>query len=353
MAEPVEVLVVDDSAVVREMLTMILTAAGMRVTAAADPLFAMEKMKRRRPQVIVLDLEMPRMDGLTFLRRLMTEAPLPVVVCSALAGTGRETGLQALAAGAVEIVTKPRLGVRGFLEESAAAIVQAVEEASRARIAAAHLLPTPPPLVPDGAADGAADVVLALGASTGGTEALRCILEALPRDAPPLVAVQHMPAGFTTAFAASLDRTCRVTVREAEGGETLAPGLALIAPGGRHLLVRRRAGALRAELLDGPLESGHKPSVDTLFRSVVEAAGAWAVGVVLTGMGSDGAAGLLAMRQAGAATLAQDEASSVVFGMPKAAIERGAADEVVALEHMPAAMLGHARRARAQRAAAR
>lgn len=352
MPAPVDVLVVDDSAVVREMLTQILTGAGMRVTAAADPLFAMEKVKRRRPDVIVLDLAMPRMDGLTYLNRLMAESPLPVVVCSALAGAGRETGLRALAAGAVAIVTKPRLGVRGFLEDSAAAIVQAVQEAARARVAphaAAHA-----PLLPDGITGAAAaGTLVAVGASTGGTEALGCILEALPGDAPPLLAVQHMPAGFTAAFAAHLDRACRMAVREAAGGEPLVAGLALIAPGGRHLTVRRRGGLLFSEVSDGPLESGHRPSVDTLFHSVARAAGSCAVGVLLTGMGNDGAAGLLAMREAGAITLAQDEASSVVFGMPRAAIERGAAEEVLALERVPAAILASARRARPLRASVR
>jgi len=345
--------VVDDSAVVRQVLTSILSPTrGMTVAAAADPLIAMEKMKRIRPDVILLDLEMPRMDGLSFLRKVMAEDPIPVVVCSGLAGPGTEAGLRALEEGAVEIVTKPKLGVKGFLEESATILVDAVRAAAHARLRTRRPHPRPtfppsgrPPVSP--AAGSAAlrvttDKVVAIGASTGGTEALRELLQGLPPDAPGVVIVQHMPEVFTRAFADRLARICRVEVKEAADGDRVIEGRALIAPGNRHLRLHRSGAHYAVEVADGPLVCRHRPSVDVLFRSVAQSAGPNAVGVILTGMGSDGAEGLLEMRRAGAATLAQDEATCVVFGMPREAIAAGAVDEVLPLPRIAAAMLERA-----------
>ena len=358
-APSIHVLVVDDSAVVRQVLTGILgQVPGMTVSVAADPIIAREKMRRRRPDVIVLDIEMPRMDGLTFLARVMSEDPIPVVICSALTGAGTETAMRALEEGAVEIVTKRRVAVQEFLEESAARIVDAVRGAREARLPLlARRRQRPPaeaaqavldsvslqraslPLLPGRDLPAGPADLIAIGASTGGTEALRDVLEPLPADAPPLVIVQHMPEPFTRAFAERLDRLCTLRVKEAEDGDLLVAGRALIAAGDRHLLVHRSGAQYVAEVRNGPLVSRHRPSVDVLFRSVAEAAGARAVGVVLTGMGEDGAAGLLAMRHAGAFTIAQDEASCVVFGMPREAIERGAASLVLPLPAIGAAAL--------------
>ena len=342
----VRVLVVDDSAVVRQALRAILTGAGMAVATASDPIIATEKMRKERPDVVLLDLEMPRMDGLTFLRELMARDPLPVVVCSGLAGEGTEVALQALEQGAVEIIAKPRLGVKAFLEESARRVVDAVHSAAQARIR-----PRAPPRARKRAADAATPVraaspprigtswVVALGASTGGTEALREILEAMPPDAPGIAIVQHMPETFTAAFARHLSRSCRIEVKEAAAGDRLCSGRALVAPGDHHLVVRRSGAQYRADVLDGPPVSRHRPSVDVLFRSVAEAAGPNAVGVILTGMGDDGAAGLLEMKKAGAHTIAQDEDTSVVFGMPREAIARGAVDEIRPLGRVAASIL--------------
>ena len=340
---PLHVLVVDDSAVVREVMSAVLSQeSGISVAVAADPFIAMTKIKQRRPDAIILDLEMPRMDGLTFLRKIVREDPIPVVVCSALTGPGTAVGIQALEEGAVEVVTKPRLAVKQFLHESAIIIIDAVRAAADAR-AKASRLPAPTPrynadvVLPRSVKATAGiptETVVAIGASTGGTEALRAVLEAMPADAPGIVVVQHMPEGFTAAFAQRLNQTCAIEVKEAAHGEFLTTGLALIAPGNRHLLLRREGGRYAVEVLDGALVSRHRPSVDVLFRSVAQSAGANAVGVILTGMGNDGAEGMLEMKNAGAFTLAQDEASCVVFGMPKEAIARGAVDKVIGLPRM-------------------
>jgi two-component system, chemotaxis family, protein-glutamate methylesterase/glutaminase len=346
----IHVLVVDDSAVVRQVLTVILARErSITVTVAADPLIALDKMQSFRPDVIVLDLEMPGMDGLSFLQAVMARDPIPVVVCSGLAARGTEAALRAIESGAVAVIEKPRLGVKGFLQDSAILLRDTVVAASKARVRrpALRLLPAsgePPPArrLARPALATTTDKVIALGASTGGTEALRTILEAMPADAPGLLVVQHMPEGFTRAFADRLDRTCRIEVKEAADGDRVLDGRALIAPGRRHMMLRRSGAHYVVELGDGPLVSRHRPSVDVLLRSVAAAAGPNAVGAILTGMGDDGAAGLLEMKEAGAVTLAQDEASCVVFGMPRAAIERGAADHVVPLEHMAARVLRHA-----------
>ncbi len=351
---PLHVLVVDDSAVVRQAMTALLSRGpGMSVTVAADPLIAMDKMARARPDVILLDLEMPRMDGLTFLRKLMAEDPIPVVVCSGLTGEGTEAAIRAMEEGAVEIVTKPKLGVREFLHDSAVMLVDAVRGAARARVRRrAPVLPAAEqrltadavlPRVRQPSLRITSDKVVAVGASTGGTDALRELLEAMPPDAPGLVVVQHMPEHFTRAFADRINRLCRIEVKEAASGDRVLEGRALIAPGNRHATLVRSGGHYAVEVIDGPLVSRHRPSVDVLFRSAARAAGPNAVGVIMTGMGDDGAEGLLEMKQAGAATIAQNEATCVVFGMPKEAIDRGAVDEVVPLPQIPQRLLWLAR----------
>ncbi len=340
------VLVVDDSAVVRQTLSALFALEGIDVAVAADPYIAMEKMERRRPDVIVLDLELPRMHGLTFLKKIMAEDPIPVVVCSALTGEGTDAAMRALEEGALAIVTKPRLAIREFLHESAVLFLDAVRGAAEARVVRHRPAPAPrltadvvlPPR-PGPGSHVPTDRVVAIGASTGGTEALTALLAAMPQDAPAIVVVQHMPEGFTAAFAGRLHRLCRMEVKEAADGDRVRPGRALIAPGNRHAVLRRRGDGLIVELSDGPLVARHRPSVDVLFRSVAQAAGSSAIGVLMTGMGDDGAQGLLEMKEAGAATLAQDEASCVVFGMPKEAIARGAVDEVVSLDRLAAAIL--------------
>jgi two-component system chemotaxis response regulator CheB len=309
----------------------------------------MNKMAHTRPDVILLDLEMPRMDGLTFLRKIMAEDPIPVVVCSGLTGEGTEAAFRAMDEGAVEIVTKPKLGIREFFHESAVMLVDAVRGAARARVRRrAPALPHPEqrltadavlPRVQQPNLRITSDKVVAVGASTGGTDALRELLEAMPPDAPGLVVVQHMPEHFTRAFADRLNRICRIEVKEAASGDRVLGGRALIAPGNRHTTLVRSGGHYAVEVIDGPLVSRHRPSVDVLFRSVARAAGPNAVGVIMTGMGDDGADGLLEMKQAGAATIAQDEATCVVFGMPKEAIEREAVDEVVPLPQIPQRLL--------------
>lgn len=362
MSDPaLRVLVVDDSAVIRQALAQILGGEGIVVDTAADPLIALAKMARAEPDVILLDLEMPRMDGLTFLRRLMGEHPLPVVILSSHATRGTEIALQALEEGAVEVLAKPQLGIRDFLDRSAHHLIDVVRAAARARLPlrlgppsrrprarAAPPAPArrPAPTTPGARRDAGCRVV-ALAASTGGPETLRAILSALPREVPGMVIVQHMPSHFTGAFARRLDEACRISVREAADGDWIEPGLALVAPGGLHLEVTRAGDGLRTHLSDAPPVGRHRPSANVLFRSVARTAGADALGVILTGMGSDGAEGLLAMRRAGAATLALDEASCVVYGMPARAVEVGAVERVVGLDTMPGAILARAGRARA------
>lgn len=333
-ARPIKVIVVDDSAVVRQVARDMLAAdpAIGAVTIAAHPLLAMNKMRDDWPDVILLDIEMPHMDGLTFLRKIMAERPTPVVICSTLTERGARTTMDALAAGAVATIAKPRLGLKQFLAGDALDLVAQVKAAARANVR--HLAArTPLPSVPMAAPAPlqTTDHLVALGTSTGGTQALEQVLSALPPTAPGIVIVQHMPEKFTAAFAARLDGICRIHVAEAGNGMRVLPGQALIAPGGKHMRVRRSGAQYVVEVVDGPLVNRHRPSVDVLFRSVAQSAGANALGVVMTGMGGDGAAGLLEMKKAGAATLAQDEASCVVYGMPKEAVKRGAVDRVVPL----------------------
>lgn len=344
------VLVVDDSAVVREVMQRILAPDEFSVTTAADALIATQKLRAARPDVIVLDLALPRVDGLSFLRTLMAEDPMPVVVCSALAETGSaDVAMRALADGAVDVVAKPRLGVRGFLEESATTLADTLRAAAQATThrrpgKRTSRRPPAPAKLPMGSTSLSRGVpvkqsLVAIGASTGGTEALGALLQALPADAPGMVIVQHMPEGFTAAFARRLDGVSPMHVKEAADGDRVERGLVLIAPGGRHTMVAARGGGWHIRVADGPLLSRHRPSVDVLFQSVAEAAADAAVGVLLTGMGRDGAQGLAAMKRKGAWTIAQDEASCVVFGMPKEAIALGAVDEVVSLPRLASAIV--------------
>jgi two-component system, chemotaxis family, protein-glutamate methylesterase/glutaminase len=345
-----QVLVVDDSAMVRQVMQAILgTDRRISVKAAADPLIAWGKMQKEPPDVVITDLEMPRMDGVTFIRKIMSEMPTPVVVCSGLAARGTDLALRALEEGAVEVITKPKVGVRDFLHESAVTLLDAVWSASQAHVKP-RPRPAPAPLlrlnvnaIPHrksiSRSAAAPTGVIAVGASTGGTEALRVFLAALPTDCPPVVIVQHMPEGFTRAFAQRLNSECEIEVEEAQDGDRLQTGQALIAPGNRHMFVERSGGELIVRIVDGPLVSRHRPSVDVLFRSVATTVGSRAVGVIMTGMGDDGAQGLFEMKEAGADTIAQDEATSIVFGMPKNAISRGAVDIVVPLEQIANAVL--------------
>ena len=343
------VLIVDDSAVVRQTLSDIVNAhPGLEVMATAnDPFQAAERLKRAVPDVIILDVEMPRMDGITFLRRLMAQRPLPVVVCSTLVGEGSATFLAALEAGAVEVIQKPNLATRQFLEESAIRIQDAVLAASQARLARQRTVKHEEKLsadvvLPAGSYTAMAQTthkVIAIGASTGGTEALRVVLQQMPRTAPPIVIVQHMPEAFTAGFARRLDELCAVTVREAKGGESVLPGEALIAPGSAHMVLTRSGANYRVEIREGPLVNRHRPSVDVLFRSVSRVAGRNAVGVILTGMGDDGARGLKEMRDSGARTIGQDEATSVVYGMPAAAMKLQAVEQQAPLSKITALAL--------------
>ncbi|MGB8932430.1 MAG: chemotaxis response regulator protein-glutamate methylesterase [Anaeromyxobacteraceae bacterium] len=342
----INVLVVDDSAVVRTAMSQILGRVGMYVETAPDPIIALEKLKKHRPDVILLDIEMPRMDGLTFLRKVMNSDPIPVVVCSGLAGPGTEVALHALEEGAVEIVTKPRLGLKGFLEESATRIVHAVRAAAQARVRPRLHLPVVARLQADAvlpprkyAIRETTHKVVVIGASTGGTEALREFLQVMPPDAPGIAIVQHMPEVFTAQFAKRLDEICRIEVKEAETNDRLVSGRALIAPGNHHLAVRRSGALYFVDVLDGPPVKLHRPSVEVLFRSAAQAAGKNAVGVIMTGMGDDGADAMVELRQAGAHTIAQDESTCVVFGMPKEAIERGGVDEILPLPRIAGAVL--------------
>ena len=341
----VRVLIVDDSAFVRQTLKQVLESDPRIevIAVAGDPYVAVERIKEQLPDVITLDIEMPRMDGLTFLDRLMSQHPIPVVICSTLTGGGSDTALAALARGAVEIITKPKLGTKEFFEESRVRICDAVKAAAHARINRSR-----PPAAPRVAPKLTADAVLAkpgassamiqttekvivVGASTGGTEALREFLQSMPLDAPPIVIVQHMPAEFTARFAQRLEQMCRITVKEAADNDSVIRGQALIAPGNRHMLLKRSGARYFVEIRDGPLVSRHRPSVDVLFRSAARYAGKNAVGVIMTGMGDDGARGMLEMRQAGAHTIAQDEATCIVFGMPAEAIKLSAVQQVLPL----------------------
>ncbi len=342
----IKVLIVDDSAVVRQVLTGLLDGvSGIKVIGAApDPLFAMKKMETEWPDVIVLDIEMPRMDGVTFLKKLMSEHPTPVVICSTLTEKGAEVTMQAMSAGAVDIITKPKVNLRGFLQESKAAIIDVVKAAAQSRPRTIKsAAPSPVTASPNSLFGASApkpmvqttDRVIVIGTSTGGTQALEYLFTQLPRTAPPIVVVQHMPEHFTAAFAKRLDGICQVTIKEAAHKDRVLSGQVLIAPGGKHMLLQRSGAQYQVEIKDGPLVSRHRPSVDVLFRSSAQSAGANAVGIILTGMGDDGAHGMKEMHDAGALTIAQDETSCVVYGMPKEAVKLGAVDGILPLSAIP------------------
>ncbi|MGL4207673.1 MAG: protein-glutamate methylesterase/protein-glutamine glutaminase [Aeromonadaceae bacterium] len=351
MVAKIRVFVIDDSALVRQFMAEVVSSQGDMelVGSATDPIAALPKLQQGWPDVIVLDVEMPRMDGITFLRQLMSTRPTPVVICSSLTEAGAALTLEALAAGAVAVFAKAKLGVRQHLETIASELVRAVREASCAhtsrlsmpnqqRGGAKESIPMPARGVVH-----TTDRVIAIGTSTGGTLALEVVLTALPANSPGIVIVQHMPEKFTAAFAERLNTLCAIEVREARQGDRIMDGVALIAPGGLHTQVCRSGAHYCVDVADGPAVNRHKPSVDVLFRSVAKAAGPNALGIIMTGMGDDGARGLLAMREAGAHTLAQDEASCVVFGMPKEAIKLGAADAIYPLTQFPAEILSFAK----------
>lgn len=342
----IKVLIVDDSAVVRQVLTAkLMTDPAIEVMGAApDPLFAWERMQRAWPDVVVLDVEMPRMDGITFLRKIMAEHPTPVVICSTLTEKGAETTMQALSAGAVAIITKPKAGLKQFLEDSSSDLVGAVKAAALANVRRLNSSPTLQPkakLTADAmitagtqAMAQTTERIVVIGTSTGGTQALEAVLTQLPRVTPGIVIVQHMPEKFTSAFANRLNSLCEIEVREAADNDRVVPGRALIAPGGRHMILKRSGAQYHVEVADGPLVNRHKPSVDVLFRSAAKYAGKNALGIIMTGMGDDGARGMKEMHDMGAKTLAQDEASCVVYGMPKEAVKLGGVNRSVALENI-------------------
>ena len=350
MGKKIQVLIVDDSAVVRNTLAEIINEdIRLEVMATAqDPFIAVEKIRRHIPDVITLDLEMPRMDGLTFLEKIMSQHPIPVVMCSSLTAEGSRSAMKAMELGAVEIIAKPRIGTRSFLEDAKVSICDTICAAAGVIV---KQLPKRSVIEPKLTADAVlakptnkalvrtTEKVVAVGASTGGTEALRVFLEMLPKDIPGMVIVQHMPENFTRAFAERLNTTCQVMVKEAKNDDTVLKGRVLIAPGNRHTLLKRSGARYYVEVKDGPLVSRHRPSVDVLFRSTARYAGANSIGVIMTGMGDDGAQGMLEMKEAGAFNIAQDEATCVVFGMPKEAIKKGCVDKVIPLERIAGLVL--------------
>ncbi len=344
----IRVMVVDDSAVVRQVLSATLGEDPEIevIGTASDPVFALEKMQRDWPDVITLDVEMPRMDGITFLKKLMAERPTPVVICSTLTGKGTETSMQALAAGAVSIVTKPTVGLKQYLQDASDDLIHAVKAAAKANMRRMTPVLNTPKLsadailsAPTQAMAQTTDMVVAVGTSTGGTQALEAVLTRLPRVSPGIVIVQHMPEKFTEAFANRLNGMCQIEVREAKHGDRVIPGRALIAPGGRHMLLKRSGAQYHVDIMDGPPVSRHRPSVDVLFRSVAKCAGKNALGIIMTGMGDDGARGLKEMREAGAKTYGQNETSCVVYGMPKEAMRMGSVEREVHLDDIAGVIL--------------
>jgi len=352
MGNRIKVLIVDDSALVRESLHKILASDPdiEVIDTASDPYVAVKKMQKNAPDVLTLDIEMPKMDGLTFLQKIMAQYPIPVVVISTLTEKGTESALKALEFGAVEVMAKPKVNTREMLHESALQIIQAIKSAAQAKVSRTKIgnrrapvtgesgdVAVAPPI--PGKSHFKADQIIAVGASTGGTEAIRHFLERMPSDCPGIVIVQHMPEIFTKQFAKRLNEQCGIRVKEAENNDPVEAGTALIAPGNKHMMLHRIGHRYSVKTKDGPLVNRHKPSVDVLFRSVARYAGNKAVGVILTGMGGDGAKGLLEMKEAGAVTIAQDEQSSIVFGMPKEAIKLGAVEYVVSLNNIAVKVL--------------
>jgi len=351
----IRVLIVDDSALVRQTLAGIYASDPEIevIGAAGDPFAAAEIMRESVPDVISLDVEMPRMDGITFLKKIMTQHPIPTIICSTLTEKNAETTMKALEYGAVSIIQKPKVGTKQFMEESSIMLCDEVKAAAKAKVkpyvprtlkvsqklTADAMLPKPP----SNAMVETTEKVIVVGASTGGTEALLTLLQAMPVDCPGIVIVQHMPEKFTAAFSQRLNTLCDITVKEAADNDSVLRGQALIAPGNMHMLLKRSGARYFVQIKEGPLVSRHRPSVDVLFRSAARYAGKNAVGVIMTGMGDDGAKAMLEMHDAGAVTLAQDEASCVVFGMPGEAIKLGGVDKVVPLGHLASAILNQCR----------
>jgi two-component system chemotaxis response regulator CheB len=345
----VKVFVVDDSAVVRQALAHILSGNPELelIGSAPNPLLAMEAIRKNPPDVLLLDIEMPGMDGLTFLRQIMAGTPIPTVICSTLSTEGSKVALDALSAGAVAVLAKPKLGLKQFLDDSRREMIQTLKTAAksrpRARSAAhdtsAHKLASTRPPVLGSVHAFAMNKPVVIGSSTGGTQALELVLTSLPADAPGIAITQHMPEKFTAMYAQRLDGICAINVREAKDGDRLERGVALIAPGGKHMQMRKAAGQYYMTVVDGPPVNRHKPSVDVLFRSAAECAGRDALGIILTGMGDDGARGMKVMHDGGARCIAQNEETCVVFGMPKEAIKLQAVDEILPLEQMAKAIL--------------
>lgn len=355
MSNKIKVMAVDDSALVRQTMQDILSAdPGIEfIGAASDPFAAAEKMKRQAPDVLILDVEMPRMDGITFLRKIMTQSPIPVIICSTLTQKGAETTLKAMEYGAVDIIEKPKLGTKKFLQESGILLLDAVKAAARVKVSKIRTLRpmqvekklSADAVLPSAKSRAMAETtekVVLIGASTGGTEALQKYLLKMPLDAPGTVIVQHMPEMFTAAFAQRLNQVCHMEVKEAKDGDAVLRGRALIAPGNRHLMLKRSGAKYYVQVKDGPLVSRHRPSVDVLFRSGARYCGRNTVAVIMTGMGDDGAKGMLELHKTGAFCIAQDEKTSVVFGMPQEAIKLNAVDKVVGLDQIPFAVLENA-----------
>lgn len=353
MRKKIKVLIIDDSAVVRQTLTEILNSDPdiEVIGTASDPYIAANKMREEAPDVITLDVEMPRMDGVTFLQKIMNQHPIPVVICSSLTLNRSETTMKVMEYGAVEIIQKPTLGTKEYLRESKIKICDCIKAASISKI---KRIPKRKQIQPKLTADAVlskatnramvktTEKVIAVGASTGGTEALRILFEGLPMDCPGMVVVQHMPENFTRAFAKRLDSLCLPSIKEARNNDSVLRGQVLIAPGNHHMLLKRSGARYYIEIREGPLVSRHRPSVDVLFRSAARYAGNNAIGVILTGMGDDGAKGLLEMKERGAFTIAQDEATSVVFGMPQEAIKLNAVDKILPLDKMASTIIREA-----------
>ena len=360
----IKVMIIDDSALVRQVVTQAINREpSIEVIATAqDPLFAFDKLKTAWPDVFIVDIEMPRMDGLTFLKKIMAERPTPVIICSSLAEKGAQVTMEALAAGAVNIITKPKLNLKSFLEDSSNDIVTAIKAAARANMGAMRRVTgqqaaapiafrqknTADVMLPNSTHQGAkmygtTDKLVAIGTSTGGTQALEVVLTRLPGVCTGIVVVQHMPEKFTAMFADRLNGLCQMEVREAKDGDRVRPGLALIAPGGRHMMVKRSGAQYYVEVKDGPLVNRHKPSVDVLFRSVAQVAGKNALGIIMTGMGDDGARGLKEMYDAGAETIGEDESTCVVYGMPKEAVKLGGVGKVVPLDKIAQEIVNYGR----------
>ncbi|MBL8384930.1 MAG: chemotaxis response regulator protein-glutamate methylesterase [Burkholderiales bacterium] len=347
--DKIKVLVVDDSALIRKLMSEIVNAQSdmVAVGAAPDPLVARDMIKALAPDVLTLDIEMPRMDGLEFLEKLMRLRPMPVVMVSTLTERGTEATMRALELGAVDFVAKPKLDIQKGIADYAQDITDKIRAAARSRLPIARHLPAAAAQRPSRAALGnrtaSTEKLILIGASTGGTEAIRTVLEGLPADMPGILITQHMPAGFTRSFAERLNKSCALAVKEAEDGERVLPGHAYIAPGSHHLVVRKSGANYITGLSDGPPVNRHRPSVEVLFRSGAEVGGANVIGVMLTGMGKDGAQAMREMRDAGAWNVVQDEASCVVFGMPREAIAAGAANEVVPLQEVAGRLLARLR----------